>query len=69
MTKQLLLYLLHVALNFVNPAEYTAIPAEYTLHSVLVLVRHGDRVQITRDLGDAFHEVGSLRITSEKNKI
>lgn len=37
-------------------SAYTNVPQEYTLTNVIVLIRHGDRIQITKDLGNVFHD-------------
>jgi hypothetical protein len=39
---------------------YTPVPKDYRLQSVVMIVRHGDRSQITRDLGYAFVEGNNL---------
>jgi hypothetical protein len=43
-----------------SSALYTPVPEDYQLRSVVILVRHGDRSQITRELGDAFTDSKNL---------
>ena len=39
---------------FSNENKYKPIPKEYNLTNIIVLLRHGDRIQITKDLSDSF---------------
>jgi len=56
-----LIYLLIITtittnIQIVVSSAYTNVPQEYTLTNVAVLIRHGDRIQITKDLGNIFHD-------------
>lgn len=60
-----LMWLFALMITLQTPtAEYSPIPSDYLLANVLVLVRHGDRVQISREIGDGFQEVGNMRFIS-----
>ena len=51
-----LLHLLIITNIQIVSSAYTNVPQEYTLTNVAVLIRHGDRIQITKDLGNVFHD-------------